>query len=215
MTYDYALFLQTVAYDKIVDLSATTVALSLSAISDMLYREKWDDNGEKLTDLQWDELEKIIALANGELMSTLVGMIFPHVMGTVSIFKMLPCDGATHNKADYPLLYDAIDSQYIVSGSQFRVPDLRDRVPVGTGNLYNLDDTGGSNSVVLSVAQLPSHRHTYNQYSFGIDIESVGVPDPTGVGQPALGQNTSAVGSGESHENRQPYVAVNYAIVAG
>lgn len=215
MSIDYDEFLATIAYAKVVDLSATSVALCLSAIGLLRYRHLWLDNFEPISDSQWDEILDIIDLANGEIMSSLVGLILPHIMSTASVFKFIPCDGGTYLRDDYPLLYEAIDPVYIVSGTEFRVPDMRDRVPVGTGNAYALDDSGGADSVALTVDQIPAHIHTYQQYTFGVDIESVGVPDPTGVGQPTFAQNTSSAGGGEAHENRMPFRAVNWVILAG
>jgi microcystin-dependent protein len=212
---DYSKFLDTLAYDKYVDMSATSVALCLSALTLISARYNWQNNGDDLNDTEWDFIDESIALANGELMSFLVGMIMPNVMATTSVFKMLLCDGSVHNKTDYPLLYDAIDPTYIISGTQFRTPDLRNRVIVGAGDQYALDASGGVDSVVLGVDEMPNHTHGFTQYTFGIDIESVGVPDPTGVGNPRLPENTQPTGGGEAHENRQPYRAINWHIVAG
>ena len=212
---DYSEFIATFAYDKFVDLSAASAALCLSAIGLLNNRKNWSDDGDDLTDTQWDEIESIIALANREIMTSLVGAILPHAMSTVSAFKMLDCDGSTYNKSDYPLLYAAIDPVFIISGSQFAVPDMRDRVPVGSGSSYTLDDSGGVNSVTLTTNEIPTHSHQYFQPTFGIDIESVGVPDPTGVGNPPVPTQTTSVGGGSAHENRQPYRAVKFAIIAG
>lgn len=212
---DYDEFLSTLAYDKYVDISATTVALCLSGLTLISQRYNWSKDNEPLNATEWDYIDSIISLANGELMTSLVGMIFPNVMATVSIFKMLPCDGSVHNKTDYPLLYEAIDATYIISGTQFRTPDLRNRVIVGAGDQYVLDAQGGADTVVLGVNEIPSHSHGFTQYTFGIDIESVGVPDPTGVGNPRLPENTQPTGGGEAHENRMPYRAINWHIVAG
>ena len=148
-------------------------------------------------------------------MTGLVGWIIPAIFATASVVKYIPCDGGVYNKSDYPLLYDAIDSQYILSGTQFTVPDLRDKFIAGSGASYAHGDTGGQNSVVLSESELPAHTHSYNQYTYGIDIESVGVPDPTGVGQPALPQQTGATGGNSAHENRPPFFAIPFYIVAG
>lgn len=215
MAIDYDEYLSTVSYGAIADLSATTVALCLSLLGLAGNRDNWQSGGLPVSDAVFDDIDTTVGLALEEIMSNLVGMIFPHAMATVSVFKFLPCDGGTYNKADYPLLYDVLDSSYIVSGTQFRVPDLRDRVPVGAGNNYTLDDSGGADSVTLTIDQIPAHDHSWSQYTFGVDIESVGVPDPTGVGQPQLPQTTGSAGGGQSHENRMPYRALNFVIVAG
>lgn len=212
---DYDEFLETVTYDQFVDMSATTVALCLSALTYIMRQSDWQRNGNPLTSSEWDEIDEYLAIANEEIMSSLVGVILPHIMASVSAFKMLPCDGSVYNKSDYPQLYDALDSVYIISGTQFRVPDMRDRAMVGTGANYTVDDSGGVDSVSLTIPQIPSHTHGYTQPTFGIDIESVGVPDPTGVGNPPIALQTTPTGGGQSHENRMPYRAVKFAIIAG
>lgn len=212
---DYDEFLSSLAYNKIVDLSATSVALLLSSITLISNRYNWERNGNALNDTEWDYIDSVISLANGELMSALVGLVVPAVFATASAFKFIPCDGGVYNKDDYPLLYDAIDSQFIISGTQFTVPDLRNRSVVGAGDQYNVGDSGGSDSVQLSVSEIPSHSHGFTQYTFGVDIESVGVPDPTGVGQPRIPEQTDMTGGGDAHENRSPYYAMNWYIVAG
>ena len=39
-------------------------------------------------------------------------------------------------------------------------PDLRDRFIVGAGDSYDVDDTGGADSVTLSESEIPSHDHS-------------------------------------------------------
>lgn len=215
MSIDYDLFMASIAYNKIADLSATTVALCLSAITELSNRYQWSRNNEDLNDTEWEEIQSIVELASEEIMSSLVGMIVPHVMSTVSVFKFLRCDGGVYDKSDYPLLYDAIDATYIVSGTQFRVPDLRDRFVIGAGNDYVTDDSGGAEEVTLTINQIPNHTHDYTQPTFGVDIESVGVPDPTGVGNPPVTFPTSAQGGGQPHSNMPPYRALEWVIIAG
>lgn len=242
MPLDYDEFLTTLVVDKIVDLSATTVALCLSVLTHSQKRYYWSRNELPVSDADWDEIEAMVALANGEIMASMVGMIVPHAMGTISAFKMLPCDGGVYLKDDYPLLYDVLDSVYIISGTQFSVPDMRDRVAVGTGNNYILDDSGGVDSVVLTEGEIPSHSHTTNPHTHtsiphthlagyptpGINTIGPGVPDPLTVGNPPVPTTTSpasstintatvtvnSTGNDEAHENRQPYRALNWAIIA-
>lgn len=46
-------------------------------------------------------------------------------------------------------------------------PDLRDRFIVGAGSSYSVGATGGSASVTLTTAQMPSHSHGGSAYSAG------------------------------------------------
>lgn len=145
----------------------------------------------------------------------------------------LLCDGSSHLRADYPRLYDALDTLYHVDANNFTVPDLRARFVIGTGTdgvLTNrvLGASGGDETITLDVSQMPSHSHTniphshgYTQPTFGIDIESVGIPDPTGVGNPPVPQITTSesiaidsTGGDQPHDNIPPFVVLTYVIVA-
>lgn len=49
----------------------------------------------------------------------------------------------------------------------FGLPDLRGRVPIGEGtgpglSVRRLGEKGGQETVTLTVAQIPSHKHNYN-----------------------------------------------------
>ena len=57
MPMDYDMFLSTLSYGAIADLSATTVALCVSAIESLSYRNQWRDGIEKLDDAQWGYID--------------------------------------------------------------------------------------------------------------------------------------------------------------
>lgn len=90
-------------------------------------------------------------------------------------------------------------------------PDLRDRFIVGAGGSYSVKDTGGANSVTLTVKQMPSHSHTINakasdlaaswkNNSYFFDF-SQHYNNPRST-------TTEAEGGNEAHENRPPYYAL-------
>ena len=70
------------------------------------------------------------------------------------------CDGTTYN----------------TDGSAVNVPDLRGMFIVGSGGDYTTGDTGGQESVTLSVNELPSHSHTVDshQHNIGSHTHNVG-----------------------------------------
>jgi len=127
--------------------------------------------------------------------------------------SMLLCDGTVYNKVDYPELWEVWPSA-MKDVSTLTLPDLRNLFLVGATLDYSLSDTGGEAEVTLDESQMPTHSHTYQLPTFNIDVESVGVPDPTGVGQPALPTSTSSAGGGQAHNNLPPYYAVVYAVLA-
>ena len=88
-------------------------------------------------------------------------------------------------------------------------PDLRDRFIVGTGSSYSLGNTGGANSVTLTLNQIPAHTHTYERTDVGIDVSDR--PWPASNNDCDMtNQNTSSAGGGQSHENRPPYYALMF-----
>ncbi len=119
----------------------------------------------------------------------------------------LLADGSIVLSDDYPDYAAAVDPALVVSPTQVRLPNLIDRVAIGSGNLYAIDDSGGEAEHQLTEAEMPNHLHVYNSPTFNIDVESVGVPDPTGVGQPAIPTNTSSTGGGQPHNNLPPFAA--------
>lgn len=127
--------------------------------------------------------------------------------------SMLLCDGSVYNKEDYPQLWEALPLA-MKDATTLTVPDLQNLFLVGAGLDYSLADTGGLAEVSLTVEEIPSHSHGYLTPTFNVDIESVGVPDPTGVGLPQVPAVTDSTGGGQAHENRPPYYAVRYAIIA-
>lgn len=85
-------------------------------------------------------------------------------VGAISMFAgvaaptgWLLCQGQEVDYATYPLL----GAVFGVSGGTWYLPDLRQRVPVGSGAGYALLGSGGSatDSVTITQANLPEHTH--------------------------------------------------------
>lgn len=124
-------------------------------------------------------------------------------------------DGSTYDEADYPELWSVLDAQFKDEpSSTFTLPDFGGLVLVSSGNGFVVGDVGGLDAVTLSIAELPSHTHNYQQVIIDIDVKTVGAPDPTGARFGAM-VPTSATGGDASHENMQPYFTVVMGILAG
>jgi microcystin-dependent protein len=93
----------------------------------------------------------------------------------------LLCDGSEVSKTDYPRLFAVVGTMYgtASNGSNFVLPNLADRVPVGKSNTNSVGNSGGNSSVTLSVLQLPSHTHTGTSDVSGIHVHS-GTTDANG-----------------------------------
>jgi len=110
---------------------------------------------------------------------------------------------------------DAIPSGFVLCNGSNGTPDLRGRFVVGyhDGNSdYDVNDTGGSESVTLTVNQIPAHTHTHTKATHPAGSgpeqnQSGGPEDRTNFGDTGT---TSSTGGGQSHENRPPYYALCY-----
>jgi len=212
-------------YSEIVDMQFTSqrtiVALSpLSAAivlaCGVFFRKdyNWLVDGELPTEAELDTISKATALLEYEVQSSMIGMIIPNILASYTNLEILPCDGSTYLKTDYPELSAIVDSAYEVDPTHFRVPDLRGKFALGSGDTEALGSSAGEKEHTLTIAEMPNHNHAYNTPTFNIDIESVGVPDPTGVGNPPVVASTTYTGGSEAHNNMPPYEVVNFGIVA-
>lgn len=133
----------------------------------------------------------------------------------------LLCDGSLVNKEDYPALWLLLGDTWGASTStQFYLPDLRQRVPVGkhtTGTFAALNNSGGAETHTLSSAEMPAHSHNIrtadNGYTIGVSGSyAAGGTEAmrrTATADMIVAQNT---GGGGAHNNLQPYRVVNFII---
>jgi len=218
---------------SIVRLSGESLALFLST-EELTEFVHWR-YGDAIPDQsQQDDIEALVAQAYEELMiNPLIGTLFPLITDVIPD-GALECDGATYNRVDYPNLYAALASPYIVDADTFTVPDLRGRTIIGAGagaglSTYASGDTGGEESHVLTTAELaahshgvtdPSHTHVEGIAAPNVTTVGPGAPQPTAI--PAVGATGAAftgisiqnTGSDSAHENRQPYFALRIAVWA-
>lgn len=141
------------------------------------------------------------------------------------------CMGQTLQIAQNQALFAVIGTTYGGNGTTtFCLPDLRGRVPVGTGvgtglTPVNLSQQGGAESVTLNANQMPAHSHPLNAATAQTANTPIGhlvapIPGDEGnmsaFGSAVAGQmNAAAVGNtglGQAHENRQPFLGLNYMI---
>lgn len=86
------------------------------------------------------------------------------------------------------------------------------RVPLGMGsngttNYTTVQATGGSETVTLTTAQIPSHSHRImNYYPGGGSSGYSYCPDVGGGSVGYYNMGTEATGSGQAHNNLQPYI---------
>jgi len=194
--------------------SSEWLALVSGALLELTKEWNWEQSGS-ITAEQAAEEAASFFMDYYEERPCMIGAIIPYATSTLPT-GTLACDGSTYNKSDYPALYASLDSAYIVDATSFRVPDLRGRSVIGTGQgsgLTNraIDSNGGEETHVLTTAELAAHAHSINS---SIVLYTVG-PAPAAVlgGVPPITATNNA-GSGGAHENMHPWRALKYAIVA-
>ena len=134
------------------------------------------------------------------------------------------CEGQLLPISEYETLFNLIGTTYGGDGqSTFALPDLRGRVPLHMGNGFTLAETGGTEEITLTVAQIPAHSHPFlGSSSTGTATGAAGnvLGESTTVsmydsGAPTVGMaagTTSFVGGSQPHNNFQPYLCVDFII---
>ena len=145
-----------------------------------------------------------------------VGSVFPYA-GSSAPSQYLLCDGSEVSQTTYSALFSAIGTAYNLGDEQagnFRIPDLRGRVPVGKDNMGGtaasrmtsagsgidgtaLGSAGGSQTHTLSAAQSGLPAHSVN--ADGGHTHSVGL-----AGGHSHGGSTSGVGD-HTHGYTAPF----------
>lgn len=142
--------------------------------------------------------------------------------GTTLPTGWVACNGQLLERNTYQKLFQILGTAYgNTTNSNFRVPDIRNRFPVGAGDAYSVGTTGGVATVALTVAQMPSHTHgvTAEKFSQGVGLYQSNLGAGSGwqsLSTTEAGSSsalvTKAVGGGQAHENRPPFMAFTFII---
>ena len=140
------------------------------------------------------------------------------------------CDGTLLQISQNTALFSILGTIYGGDGRvNFALPDLRGRVPLGSGqgpglSNYTLGQKSGMETVTLNASQTASHSHSLQA---SIERSTETSPDGTVLSDPRsdiiyrdnitpnVDMSAAAItntGSSEPHENRQPYLACYYII---
>jgi microcystin-dependent protein len=144
------------------------------------------------------------------------------------------CNGATLTIQQNMALYSLIGIQFGGNGStNFMLPDLRGRVPLGADpsqSTYIQGRTGGAEAVAIGIGNMPAHNHSMNASTTAAAAPGPGLnnrlaqPQNWGNGSPIAlygAKDTQAqlavdaistAGGGAAHNNMQPYQVLNFCI---
>src|SRR5205085_3299279 len=126
------------------------------------------------------------------------------------------CDGQLLPISENETLFNLIGATYGGDGqSTFALPDLQSRVPIHQGNGFTLAETGGVETVTLTVNQIPAHTHALlgttsivNDANPANNVtgqtNTLDLYQSVPGGQPMAPQSVSPVGGSQPHTNFQP-----------
>ncbi|HTG70013.1 MAG TPA: tail fiber protein [Candidatus Udaeobacter sp.] len=140
------------------------------------------------------------------------------------------CNGALLSISENDALFALLGTTYGGDGqTTFALPNLVSRVPIGqgtspqTGTTYAAGQQGGTESVAISVNELPAHTHpVYASNAGGTqsspnaavwaaqtsrNIYSTALPE----GQMNL-QSITPTGGSQPHDNMMPFLPINFII---
>lgn len=132
------------------------------------------------------------------------------------------CNGQQLPVNQNQALFSLLGTRFGGNGTTtFGLPDMRGRVPLHFGDAAPVGTAGGSETVTLSVAQLPEHSHVVQATT-----AAAAAPVPNGAllatgpelysggsGTVQLaGDMLGMTGGGQAHQNMQPYLTINFCI---
>jgi microcystin-dependent protein len=105
----------------------------------------------------------------------------------------------------------------------FALPDFRGRIPIHTGDGFILGQAGGQEVHTLTQSEMPAHTHILMATNNAATTDQPG--NTVVLGQASINMYGAAAaqvavhpatisnfGGSQAHENRQPYLALNFCI---
>ena len=140
------------------------------------------------------------------------------------------CNGAPMPISENEVLFQLLGTTYGGDGEQtFNLPDLQGRLPLhfgqgpGITQSYQQGETGGNESVTVSVNQLPTHNHAWlasNDPSNSLIPTNNVVSTPLNItpyfsgaaSVPLNAQSLVPQGGSQPHDNMMPFLCISYII---
>lgn len=138
------------------------------------------------------------------------------------------CDGQLLAIAQNDALFSLLGTNYGGDGrTTFGLPGLRGRLPMHQGTGFRLGQKGGTETVTLTVNQLPTHTHTLkysqNRADTSNPADSVLARSASGDRQYYAAENakiadmhpeavTPMIGGSQRHNNMPPFLCLHFII---
>jgi microcystin-dependent protein len=140
------------------------------------------------------------------------------------------CNGQLISIAQNTALFSLIGTTYGGNGTTtFALPDLRGRIPLHRDSNYPIGMASGQETVTLNSTQLPAHSHAFGTLAATASAPNGNATHTTPIGNrfaggaikaytagtPSIAMNNAvmtAAGGNQAHDNRMPYMAINYII---
>ncbi|HEU0099122.1 MAG TPA: tail fiber protein [Allosphingosinicella sp.] len=141
------------------------------------------------------------------------------------------CNGQLLPLSQNTALFSLLGTTYGGNGkSNFALPDLQGSIPLHPGqgpglSLYDLGQSGGSETVSLLISEIPVHTHSMRDHD--LDLGELNAPSPVrSLAQSANSQcyapaanlvtmnfqSLSIAGGDQPHNNMMPYLTFNFCI---
>lgn len=173
----------------------------------------------KLTnDWVWEEVGDTVAEVVAACKDSTESWYSDMLIGSVATWLITPpagwllLDGSTHAQGDYPELFAVLDAS-LKDGTDFTLPDTSNGFPYGVLVKADAGQVAGSNTLNLTVGQLPSHNHNYTPPTLTGTVEAPVIPIPAVLVGAATA--TSSTGDGDDIDRRPLRFGLVFAVFAG
>lgn len=133
------------------------------------------------------------------------------------------CNGQILSITQNQALFAILGTTYGGDGIRtFALPNLQGRIPYHTSATFVLGQTGGEEAHLLTTQEIPSHTHTVQASAAagpdqGSPANNLWVAQTAGAYAPTANNAMSGTaigfaGSNASHENRPPFLVLNFCI---